>query len=89
MAWLVEHHLLMSTVAQSRDLSDPKTIENFSAVVQTLERLKMLLVLTVCDIKAVGPGVWNGWKGQLSARSTGRPRSCWPAGTPPSIAPSA
>jgi [protein-PII] uridylyltransferase len=55
----------MSTVAQSRDLSDPKTIENFSAVVQTLERLKMLLVLTVCDIKAVGPGVWNGWKGQL------------------------
>ncbi len=64
-AWLVEHHLLMSTVAQSRDLSDPKTIENFAAVVQTLERLKMLLVLTVCDIKAVGPGVWNGWKGQL------------------------
>ncbi|MCP8938059.1 [protein-PII] uridylyltransferase [Alsobacter sp. SYSU M60028] len=64
-AWLVEHHLLMSTVAQSRDLSDPKTIETFSAVVQSLERLKMLLVLTVCDIKAVGPGVWNGWKGQL------------------------
>ncbi|MGL4442630.1 MAG: [protein-PII] uridylyltransferase, partial [Alsobacter sp.] len=64
-AWLVEHHLLMSTVAQSRDLSDPKTIETFAAVVQTLERLKMMLVLTVCDIKAVGPGVWNGWKGQL------------------------
>src|SRR6478735_5737717 len=55
----------MSTVAQSRDLSDPKTIENFSAVVQSLERLKLLLVLTVCDIKAVGPGVWNGWKGEL------------------------
>ncbi len=64
-SWLVEHHLLMSTVAQSRDLSDPKTIETFAATVQTLERLKMLLVLTVCDIKAVGPGVWNGWKGQL------------------------
>ncbi|WP_460448197.1 [protein-PII] uridylyltransferase [Alsobacter sp. SYSU BS001988] len=64
-SWLVEHHLLMSTIAQSRDLSDPKTIETFAATVQTLERLRMLLVLTVCDIKAVGPGVWNGWKGQL------------------------
>jgi [protein-PII] uridylyltransferase len=64
-AWLVQHHLLMSTVAQSRDLSDPKTIETFASVVQSLDRLKMLLVLTVCDIKAVGPGVWNGWKGQL------------------------
>lgn len=64
-AWLVEHHLDMSTVAQSRDLGDPKTIESFVATVQTLERLKLLLVLTVADIKAVGPGVWNGWKGQL------------------------
>jgi len=64
-AWLVEHHLDMSTVAQSRDLGDPKTIESFAATVQTLERLKLLLLLTVADIKAVGPGVWNGWKGQL------------------------
>ncbi len=64
-AWLIEHHLDMSTVAQSRDLSDPSTIEAFAATVQTLERLRMLLVLTVCDIRAVGPGVWNGWKGQL------------------------
>lgn len=64
-AWLVEEHLTMSMVAQSRDLNDRKTIEDFVAVVQTLDRLKMLLVLTVCDIKAVGPGVWNGWKGQL------------------------
>ena len=64
-AWLIEHHLDMSTVAQSRDLSDQATIEAFAATVQTLERLRMLLVLTVCDIRAVGPGVWNGWKGQL------------------------
>ncbi len=64
-AWLVEHHLDMSTIAQSRDLGDPKTIESFAATVQTLERLKLLLILTVADIKAVGPGVWNGWKGQL------------------------
>jgi len=64
-AWLVEHHLLMSITAQSRDLNDRKTILDFAAVVQSLERLKMLLVLTVADIRAVGPGVWNGWKGQL------------------------
>jgi [protein-PII] uridylyltransferase len=64
-AWLVEHHLVMSTVAQGRDLSDPKTIEAFAAVVQTIERLRLLLVLTIADIKAVGPGVWTGWKGEL------------------------
>lgn len=63
--WLIENHLVMSTIAQSRDLGDPKTIESFAGIVQTLERLKLLLVLTVADIKAVGPGVWNGWKGQL------------------------
>jgi [protein-PII] uridylyltransferase len=64
-AWLVEVHLVMSTVAQSRDLSDRKTIENFAAVVQSLERMKLLLILTTADIRAVGPGVWNGWKAQL------------------------
>ncbi len=64
-AWLIENHLVMSTVAQSRDLSDRKTIENFAGVVQSLDRLKLLLVLTTADIRAVGPGVWNGWKAQL------------------------
>jgi [protein-PII] uridylyltransferase len=64
-AWLVENHLVMSTVAQSRDLSDRKTIENFAAVVQSLERMKLLTILTTADIRAVGPGVWNGWKAQL------------------------
>ncbi|KPB01892.1 [protein-PII] uridylyltransferase [Ahrensia marina] len=64
-AWLIQEHLTMSMVAQSRDLSDRKTIEDFSATVHTMRRLKLLLVLTVCDIRAVGPGVWNGWKGQL------------------------
>ncbi len=64
-AWLIEQHLTMSKVAQSRDLNDRKTILDFAAVVQSLERLKMLAVLTVADIKAVGPGVWNGWKSQL------------------------
>ncbi|GAB4360332.1 MAG: [protein-PII] uridylyltransferase [Oricola sp.] len=64
-AWLIRDHLTMSTVAQSRDLSDRKTIEDFVATVQTVLRLKLLVILTVCDIRAVGPGVWNGWKGQL------------------------
>src|SRR5215208_5719109 len=64
-AWLVEYHLLMSTIAQSRDLSDRKTIENFAAVMQSLERMKLLAILTTADIRAVGPGVWNGWKAQL------------------------
>jgi [protein-PII] uridylyltransferase len=64
-AWLIRHHLLMSETAQMRDLNDFKTILDFCAVVQSLERLKLLLILTVADIRAVGPGVWNGWKGQL------------------------
>jgi [protein-PII] uridylyltransferase len=64
-AWLVEHHLVMSITAQSRDLSDRKTIENFAGLVQSLERLKLLTILTTADIRAVGPGVWNGWKAQL------------------------
>jgi [protein-PII] uridylyltransferase len=63
--WLIRHHLLMSETAQMRDLNDFKTILDFTAVVQSLERLKLLLILTVVDIRAVGPGVWNGWKGQL------------------------
>ena len=64
-AWLVEHHLDMSFFAQSRDLNDPKTIQDFANIVQSPERLKLLVILTVADIRAVGPGVWNGWKGQL------------------------
>lgn len=64
-AWLIEHHLVMSMTAQSRDLNDPLTIETFAKIVQSPERLKLLLILTVADIKAVGPGVFNGWKGQL------------------------
>ncbi len=64
-AWLVQNHLVMSDVAQRRDIADPRTVRDFASLVQSPERLKMLYVLTVVDIKAVGPGVWNGWKGQL------------------------
>src|SRR3546814_7433832 len=64
-SWLVRHHLLMSATAFKRDLSDFKTILDFTAIVQSPERLRLLLVLTVVDIRAVGPGVWNSWKRQL------------------------
>ena len=64
-AWLVRHHLVMSETAQMRDINDFKTILDFAEIVQSPERLKLLLILTVVDIRAVGPGVWNGWKGQL------------------------
>jgi [protein-PII] uridylyltransferase len=64
-SWLVRHHLLMSATAFKRDLADPKTIEQFVGEVQNIERLRQLLVLTVVDIRAVGPGIWNSWKRQL------------------------
>jgi [protein-PII] uridylyltransferase len=64
-AWLVKNHLVMSDTAQRRDLADPKTVRDFVDIVQSPEMLRLLLVLTVADIRAVGPGVWNGWKGQL------------------------
>ncbi len=63
--WLVRNHLLMSDVAQKRDISDPRTLRDFAKAVKTRKRLDMLLVLTVCDIRGVGPGVWNNWKAAL------------------------
>jgi len=64
-AWLVEHHLVMSDFAQKRDVADPRTVTAFARIMENPERMRLLLVLTVADIRAVGPGVWNGWKGQL------------------------
>ena len=63
--WLIRHHLLMSKTAFRYDLNDPQTISDFAAEVQSPERLKLLLVLTVADILAVGPEIWNGWKASL------------------------
>ena len=63
--WLVRNHLALSDHAQKRDVSDPETVRAFTGLVGDPERLRTLLVLTVADIRAVGPGVWNGWKGQL------------------------
>jgi [protein-PII] uridylyltransferase len=64
-SWLVLHHLIMSGTAFHRDLNDPQTINDFAEAVQSLERLRLLLLLTVADIRAVGPNVWNAWKATL------------------------
>jgi [protein-PII] uridylyltransferase len=64
-AWLVRHHLLLSNTAFRRDIADPKTVEDFVRTVQSPERLRLLLILTVVDIRAVGPTTWNDWKRQL------------------------
>ena len=63
--WLVRHHLLMSDIAQKRDISDPKTVEEFINTVKSKNRLNLLTVLTVCDIRGVGPQAWNNWKAVL------------------------
>ncbi len=63
--WLVRYHLLMSDMAQKRDIADPRTVRDFAKAVKTVERLDLLCVLTVCDIRGVGPGVWNNWKAVL------------------------
>ena len=63
--WLVRYHLLMSDMAQKRDISDPRTVRDFAKAVKTRRRLDLLTVLTVCDIRGVGPGVWNNWKAML------------------------
>ena len=64
-AWLIQYHLVMSEIAQARDLQDPETAKAFAETVQSPQRLALLMILTACDIRAVGPGVWTGWKGSL------------------------
>ena len=63
--WLVRYHLLMSDMAQKRDIADPRTVRDFAKAVQSVKRLDLLTVLTVCDISGVGPGIWNNWKAVL------------------------
>jgi len=64
-AWLIRRHLDMSETAQRRDISDSETIAEFATLVGSQARLDMLTVLTTVDIRAVGPGIWNDWKGVL------------------------
>lgn len=63
--WLVRYHLLMSDMAQKRDIADPATVRDFAKAVKTVKRLDLLTVLTVCDIRGVGPNTWNNWKAAL------------------------
>lgn len=63
--WLVRYHLLMSDMAQKRDIADPRTVRDFAKAVKTVDRLNLLCVLTVCDIRGVGPNTWNNWKAAL------------------------
>ena len=63
--WLVRYHLLMSDMAQKRDIADPRTIRDFAKAVGSVKRLDLLLLLTVCDIRGVGPNTWNNWKAVL------------------------
>ena len=67
-SWLVRYHLLMSATSFKRDLSDPKAIADFIGEVQSVERLRCLTLLTIVDIRAVGPGIWNSWKRELLAQ---------------------
>lgn len=63
--WLVRNHLLMSDTAQKRDIAEPRTVQGFAKAVKSVERLNLLTVLTVCDIRGVGPDTWNNWKAML------------------------
>ena len=74
--WLILTHLLMSKTAFRYDLNDPQTIIDFAEKVQSPERLKLLLVLTVADIQAVGPDIWNGWKASLMRDLYHRSEEC-------------
>ena len=64
-SWLVLHHLEMSSISQKKDISDMGTIEEFASLAKTTERLDYLYLLTVNDIRATNPALWNGWKHQL------------------------
>ncbi len=79
-AWLVRYHLLFSNTAFKRDIDDGKTILDFVSLVRTPERLKLLLVLTVADIRAVGPTAWNAWKAELLRELYRRAEQCMGTG---------
>ncbi|MFO7769468.1 MAG: [protein-PII] uridylyltransferase [bacterium] len=71
-AFLVRHHLALSAASQRRDLTDPALIQRLVRIVRTPRRLRLLGLLTVCDLAAVGPGVLTPWKGRLISDLTGR-----------------
>ena len=64
-AWLVRHHLLMSTTAQRQDITDPEVVQRFADLVGDRERLGQLYLLTIADIIGTSPRLWNAWKDRL------------------------
>ncbi len=78
--WLVRYHLLMSDMAQKRDIADPRTVRDFAKAVKTVKRLDLLLLLTVCDIRGVGPDTWNNWKAVLLRALYGQTRKALEGG---------
>ncbi|MQQ09746.1 [protein-PII] uridylyltransferase [Epibacterium sp. SM1979] len=78
--WLVRYHLLMSDMAQKRDIADPRTVRDFAKAVKTVKRLDLLLLLTVCDIRGVGPNTWNNWKAVLLRALYGQTRKALEGG---------
>ena len=64
-SWLVKKHLIMSSISQKKDISDPLTVNDFAKEVEQNEKLNYLYLLTVNDIRATNPALWNGWKHQL------------------------
>ena len=64
-SWLVEKHLIMSSISQKKDIADPNTINEFAKDVEQNEKLDYLYLLTINDIRATNPALWNGWKHQL------------------------
>jgi [protein-PII] uridylyltransferase len=63
--FLVLSHLKLSQAAQRRDITDPAVTAQLAEEIGDLERLKMLFVMTICDLKAVSPDAWTDWKGQM------------------------
>jgi len=64
-AWLVKHHLILSTTAQKKDIGDPDVINEFASIVGDLLHLDYLYLLTVADVRGTDPKLWNSWKAQL------------------------